>query len=66
MKNARVLIVDDDPALLQALSEALELRMHGLIVETSHSAPAALKRVSACEFDAIVADIKMPSMEHLW
>jgi signal transduction histidine kinase len=65
MKNARVLIVDDDPGLLQALSEALELRMRGLKVEAVDSAPAALERIAACEFDAIVADIKMPGMDGL-
>jgi signal transduction histidine kinase len=65
MKNARVLIVDDDPGLLQALSEALELRMHGLKVETVDSASAALERISECEFDAIIADIKMPGMDGL-
>jgi two-component system, sensor histidine kinase and response regulator len=65
MKNARVLIVDDDPGALQALSETLELRMRGLGVETVDCALAALERLSACEFDAVVADIKMPGMDGL-
>jgi len=65
MKDARVLIVDDDPALLEALSEALQLRVRGLRVETADSAFSALDRVSACDFDAIVADIKMPGMDGL-
>jgi signal transduction histidine kinase len=58
-----VLLVDDDPGLLQALSETLELRMRSLEVDTSDSARAALERVSAIEYDAIVADIKMPGMD---
>jgi two-component system, sensor histidine kinase and response regulator len=64
-KNARVLIVDDDPGLLQALSEMLELRMRGLLLETSETAAAALKRIGSTEYDAIVADIKMPGMDGL-
>jgi two-component system sensor histidine kinase/response regulator len=65
MTNARVLIVDDDQALLQALSEALHLRMRTLTVETCDSAPEALERLATHDYDAIVADIKMPSMDGL-
>src|SRR4029450_4943269 len=65
MKNARVLIVDDDPDLLQALSEALHLRMQRGTIETAESAHIALERLATCEFDAIVADIKMPGMDGL-
>jgi two-component system, sensor histidine kinase and response regulator len=61
--QARVLIVDDDPGLLQALSEMLHLRMRALTVETSVSASEALDRLNANDYDAIVADIKMPGMD---
>jgi two-component system, sensor histidine kinase and response regulator len=64
-KRARVLIVDDDPALLEALSESLQLRMAGVRVETCDSASIALERLSATDYDAIVADIKMPGMDGL-
>ena len=43
MNEPHVLIVDDDPALLQALPEALRLRMHGVTVDTADSAAAALE-----------------------
>jgi DNA-binding NtrC family response regulator len=59
----RVLIVDDDPALLQALPEALRLRMAGVTVDTADSAAAALDRIAARDYDAIVTDIKMPGMD---
>jgi DNA-binding NtrC family response regulator len=59
----RVLIVDDDPALLQALPEALRLRMSGVTVDTADSAAAALDRIAAHDYDAIVTDIKMPGMD---
>src|SRR6266566_2734230 len=61
--QARVLIVDDDPALLQALPQALRLRMGGVTVETAESAAAALDRIAARHYDAIVTDIKMPGMD---
>ena len=62
---ARVLIVDDDLALLKALPEALLLRMHGVEVDTCDSAPSALREIAATDYDAIVADIKMPGMDGL-
>src|SRR2546422_121121 len=60
-----VLIVDDDLALLQALPEALRLRMGGVTVDTADSAAAALERIAARDYDAIVTDIKMPGMDGL-
>src|SRR5437660_260506 len=87
MNQPRVLIVDDDAALLQALPEtlrlrmcqvtvdtadsallqalpvALRLRMPGVTVETADSAAAALDRIAALDYDAIVTDIKMPGMD---
>jgi len=64
-EQARVLIVDDDPALLQALPQALQLRMAEATVETANSAAAALDRIAARDYDAIVTDIKMPGMDGL-
>jgi two-component system nitrogen regulation response regulator GlnG len=63
MTTARILIVDDDLALLQALPEALQLRMGGLTVDTADSAAAALDRIAAQDYNAIVTDIKMPGMD---
>jgi DNA-binding NtrC family response regulator len=63
MNHPRVLIVDDDPALLHALPEALRLRMGGVTVDTADSAVAALDCIAALDYDAIVTDIKMPGMD---
>ncbi len=63
MTPAHVLIVDDDPALLQALPEALRLRMGGLTVDTADSVAAALRQIAARDYNAIVTDIKMPGMD---
>src|SRR5882762_10074879 len=63
MSQSRVLIVDDDLDLLQALPQALRLRMDGLTVDTADSAAAALGQIGAQDYDAIVTDIKMPGMD---
>ena len=65
MTSLSVLIVDDDLALLEALPEALRLRMGGVTVETADSAAAALDRIAERDYDAIVTDIKMPGMDGL-
>ena len=63
MNGPHVLIVDDDPALLLALPEALRLRMRDVTVDTADSAAAALDCIAARDYDAIVTDIKMPGMD---
>jgi len=65
MTQGGILIVDDDPALLEALPEALRLRMGGVTVETADSAGAALDRIAVRDYDAIITDIKMPGMDGL-
>jgi PAS domain S-box-containing protein len=60
-----VLIVDDDPALLQALPETISLRLDGIEIDTCDSARDALERIAAKDYDAIVSDIKMPGMDGL-
>src|SRR6266849_26095 len=62
---AYILIVDDDTALLQALPQALNLRIDGIQVDTSDSALEALKLIREHDYDAIVSDIKMPGMDGL-
>jgi signal transduction histidine kinase len=63
--NARILLVDDDTALLEALPRALKLRMDGIHIDTSENAADALARIKETEYDAIVSDIKMPGMDGL-
>ncbi len=65
MDNARILLVDDDTALLQALPQAVSLRMTAVQVDTSDSALQALDLIKAQDYDAIVSDIKMPGMDGL-
>lgn len=65
MMQAHILIVDDDTALLQALPQAIQLRLPDVQVDTTDSAFNALDLVRAHEYDAIVSDIKMPGMDGL-
>src|SRR5437867_3290156 len=65
MTASHVLVVDDDPVLLQGLPETLRLRLSGVMVDTADSAAAALDRIAARDYDAIVTDIKMPGMDGL-
>jgi CheY-like chemotaxis protein len=56
----RLLLVDDDPAVIRAYGNAL--RRHGVTVETVSNGREAAERVKAGGFDAIVSDISMPEM----
>jgi two-component system sensor histidine kinase/response regulator len=62
---AHVLIVDDDPALLEALPVTLRLHMKGIEIDTCDSAALALERIETSDYDAIVTDIKMPGVDGL-
>jgi two-component system, OmpR family, phosphate regulon sensor histidine kinase PhoR len=65
VNGARILIVDDDEALLEALPEALRLRIDGIAIDTAGSALDALERIRDVDYDAIVSDIKLPGMDGL-
>lgn len=65
MHSPHILIVDDDPALLQALPQTVSLRLPEAKVDTSDSAQRALELIRAHDYDTIVSDIKMPGMDGL-
>ncbi len=66
MNHSRVLIVDDDSALLQALPQAVALRLGKEVeVQTCESAIHALTLIEVQDYDAIVTDIKMPGIDGL-
>ena len=63
--SPRILLVDDDPALLEALPKTISLRIPDVLVETANSSQVALERIQQTRYDAIVSDIKMPGMDGL-
>jgi PAS domain S-box-containing protein len=62
---ARLLIIDDDEFLLQALPETIRHRIPGVTVETANSSDLALQKIKTTDYDAIVTDLKMPGMDGL-
>jgi PAS domain S-box-containing protein len=59
--RARVLVVDDDPAVARAIRRAVSDAHE---VTTESSGPAALARLAAGEtFDAVLCDVMMPGMD---
>ena len=63
MPNRRILLVDDEPDILDVCQRILE--RDGYQVETAPSGNAALEQVKQQSFDLLVTDIKMPGMDGL-
>jgi CheY-like chemotaxis protein len=64
-RHATILIVDDDPMLLDTLADLIDLRMPHARVMTCGSGAHALTMAAVTQFDAIVTDVKMPHMDGL-
>ena len=62
-EKPRLLVVEDDPALAQALALALSRR--GFQVSQSTNGRSALERALSEEFAAIVLDLTLPEMDGL-
>jgi DNA-binding NtrC family response regulator len=63
MMNHAVLVVDDEPRVLEALGDSL--RIEGYDIATASSGEEALSRIEAREFDVIITDIVLPGMSGL-
>ncbi|NTV52039.1 MAG: HDOD domain-containing protein [Candidatus Firestonebacteria bacterium] len=59
----RILFVDDEANVLQALQRMLRTLRDEWDIETADSGPAALARMAAASFDVIVSDMRMPGMD---
>ena len=59
----RILLVDDDPALLVALAELL--RNDGFVVTTARDGDEALRRLDQGWPDLLIIDLLMPRMDGL-
>lgn len=62
LSSSRLLLVDDDPALLLALSGTLQNRLDHCIVDACESGMQALDFVKARTYATIVSDVTMPDM----
>ena len=60
-KRARILLVDDEPALLR--SYARTLGTFGYEVETAENGMVAIEKFKAGEFDVVMSDLSMPGMD---
>jgi len=61
-EHARILIVDDDPDLLDTLREYLEDLGDGYVVETAARGIEALEMVARARPHLVILDVEMPGM----
>ncbi|MEE9291558.1 MAG: ATP-binding protein [Acidobacteriota bacterium] len=59
-RGARILLVDDEPSILDVIGDTL--RMDGHQVEVTTNGASALEKIRQETFDVIVSDLKMPGM----
>jgi DNA-binding NtrC family response regulator len=62
---ARILLVDDDVASLQALFDALVNRLDDVAVDTARDSHVALDFLRNWQYAAVITDIRMPGMDGL-
>ncbi|MCA1813439.1 MAG: response regulator [Halobacteriales archaeon] len=60
-----ILLVDDEPDILDSLQALLEHEQAGVRVVTASSGPEALEKLKAQRVDLIITDYKMPGMNGL-
>jgi len=60
---ARILVVDDEPAVRRALERALRLERHD--VELAQDGEEALDRLAGQPVDAVILDVAMPRLDGL-
>tara|TARA_R110001583_G_scaffold69544_2_gene197099 strand:- start:19137 stop:20474 length:1338 start_codon:yes stop_codon:yes gene_type:complete len=58
MKNLKILVVDDEPAIRQILSNVIE--REGYKVSVAENAGTALHMLGSNEFDVVFSDVRMP------
>jgi CheY-like chemotaxis protein len=60
-RRNRILVVDDAPLVTLLIAETLALNGHE--VDTAKNGREALEKVSACAYDVILTDLRMPELD---
>jgi CheY-like chemotaxis protein len=60
-RRNRILVVDDEPLVTMLIAETLTLEGHD--VDTAKDGQEALEKVSACAYDAVLSDLRMPVLD---
>ena len=58
-----IMLVDDDPSLLEALPQLLQRRLPHVPIEVVSSASAALAQLAMRRYGVIMSDVRMPVMD---
>jgi excisionase family DNA binding protein len=63
LMRPRILVVDDDPTVLELLAKSLQLSDYD--VDLCADGPSGLERLSSADYDLLIVDLKMPGMDGL-
>ena len=63
--RTRILIVDDEKALVYYLRQTLQLDLPGSDIDTAYSGEEALSLLAGTSYDLILADVRMPGFDGL-
>ena len=63
--SPRILLVDDDAALRQALPDTVQLYFEDARIDVAESPQEALSLLSGTDYDVILTDFSMPKMDGL-
>ncbi len=62
MKNVRILVVDDEPGMLEVCADSLDALDSAAVILESSSSKAA-ERLAKEKFDLLVTDVRMPGID---
>jgi DNA-binding NtrC family response regulator len=63
MQPSRILLIEDDPILLDTMSSILRLKLPQARIETAESVLGSLEQIRSVEYAAILADAQQPRLE---